>query len=54
MAMLLGMIVGTYSSICIASALWYEMIKNKKPDLEKKKPVVKDKMEELTVKGINA
>ncbi len=54
MAMLLGMVAGTYSSICIASSLWYEMIKNKKFDLEKKKTVAKDKMEELKVKGINA
>lgn len=53
-AMLLGMITGCYSSIFIASPLWYEMVKNKKHDLEKKKTVVKDKVEELSVKGINS
>jgi SecD/SecF fusion protein len=53
-AMLLGMITGTYSSICIASPLWYEMIKNKNGKVEKPKKVVKDKYEELTIKGINS
>jgi SecD/SecF fusion protein len=53
-AMLLGMITGTYSSICIASPLWYEMIKNKKVKLEKPKKVIKDELEELTIKGINS
>jgi preprotein translocase subunit SecF len=52
--MLLGMITGTYSSICIASPLWYEMIKNKKVKLEKPKKVIKDELEELTIKGINS
>lgn len=55
MAMLFGLVTGAYSSICIASPLWYEMIKNRKHHhVEKKKTVVKDKVEELTVKGINA
>lgn len=54
-AMLLGMLIGCYSSICIASPLWYEMVKNKKnASVEKKKKVYKDKYEELTVKGINS
>lgn len=53
-AMLFGVMVGCYSSICIASPLWYEMIKNKTGNVEKKKVVVKDKLEELTVKGINS
>jgi SecD/SecF fusion protein len=53
-AMLLGMITGTYSSICIASPLWYEMIKNKNVKIEKPKKVIKDKYEELTIKGINS
>ena len=55
MAMLFGLVTGAYSSICIASPLWYEMIKNKTHHhVEKKKTVIKDKVEELTVKGINA
>jgi preprotein translocase subunit SecF len=53
--MLLGMITGTYSSICIASPLWYEMIKNKNVHhTEKPKKVIKDKLEELSIKGINS
>jgi SecD/SecF fusion protein len=53
-AMLLGMITGCYSSICIASPLWYEMVKNKKVKTEKAKKVYKDKYEELSIKGINS
>lgn len=54
MAMLFGLVTGCYSSICIASPLWYEIVKNKKSSIEKPKVVLKDKVEEMTIKGINS
>lgn len=53
-AMFFGVMSGCYSSLCIASPLWYEMIKNRKVALEKTKVIVKDKVEEMTIKGINS
>lgn len=52
-ALLIGLVVGSYSSICIASQLWYTIEKRNigKP---KKKKWYEDDVEEVKIKGINS
>lgn len=52
-ALLVGLLVGSYSSICIASQLWY-LIEKKNISKPKKKKWYEDEVEELKVKGINS
>lgn len=51
-AMLVGLIAGVYSSICIASQLWYQIEKKNIGRPKKKKWY--DEPEELRVKGVNS
>lgn len=51
-AMLIGLIAGAYSSICIASQLWYQIEKKNIGKPKKKKWY--DEPEELKVKGVNS
>lgn len=51
-AMLIGLIAGSYSSICIASQLWYLMEKRTIGKTKKKKWY--EEPEELKVKGVNS
>lgn len=51
-AMLIGLIAGAYSSICIASQLWYHIEKKNIGKPKKKKWY--DEPEELKVKGVNS
>lgn len=52
-ALLIGLVVGSYSSICIASQLWYTIEKRNigKP---KRKKWYEDDVEEVKIKGINS
>lgn len=52
-ALLVGLVVGSYSSICIASQLWY-VIEKKQIGKPIKKKWYEDDVEELKVKGINS
>lgn len=52
-ALLIGLISGTYSTVFIASALWYEIEKNDINKVKTKK-IKKDELDEVIVKGINA
>ena len=52
-ALLVGLLVGSYSSICVASQLWY-LIEKKNISKPKKKKWYEDEVEELKVKGINS
>lgn len=53
-ALLIGLIAGVYSSIFIASAIFYDMEKNKVgKKKEKKWYEIKEEEEELSIKGIN-
>ncbi len=51
-AMMIGLIAGSYSSICIASQLWYQIEKRNIGKPKKKKWY--DEPEELKVKGVNS
>lgn len=53
MAMLFGLIAGTYSSIFISSVIFLMLEKRNIGKEEKKKKVYKDDLEELKIKGIN-
>ncbi len=53
-AMLVGLIAGTYSSIFLAPTIWYHIEKRKVGKEEKKKKVYHDDLEEKLIKGINA
>ena len=53
MAMLFGLIAGTYSSIFISNVIFLLLEKKNIGKTEKKKKVYKDDLEELKVKGIN-
>ena len=54
-AMLVGLIAGTFSSIFIAPRLWCWIRENYKPKPKaKKKKEEKEKLDEYTIKGINA
>lgn len=52
-AMLVGLISGTYSSIFIATIIWYHMEKRKVGKEQKKKKVYHDDLEEKIIPGIN-
>lgn len=53
LALLFGLISGVYSSLFIASQLWYD-IEQRKLGKRSKKKKIKKEPEELTVKGINS
>lgn len=53
MAMLFGLIAGTYSSIFIATIVFMQLEKRNLGKEEKKKKVYKDDLEEKKIKGIN-
>ena len=53
MAMLFGLIAGTYSSIFIAAVIFMMIEKKSIGKKEKPKKVYKDDYEELAVKGVN-
>ena len=53
MAMLFGLIAGTYSSIFIATMVFMTIEKRNLGKEEKKKKVYKDDLEEKQIKGIN-
>ena len=52
-AMFIGLIAGTMSSICIAPQMWYYIRTHIKPKQKKKKTEKKEKLDELTIPGIN-
>ena len=52
-AMLVGLISGTYSSIVIASVIFMELEKKNLGKPKKKKKVYRDDLEEMKVKGVN-
>ncbi len=51
--MFVGLIAGTFSSIFIAPQMWYAIRTHVKPKEKKKKKVKKEKLDELTIPGIN-
>lgn len=53
LALLFGLISGVYSSICIASSLWYD-IEKKEHGTKSKKNKIKKEPEERNIKGINS
>ena len=55
-ALLFGLLVGAYSSIFIASQLWYDMNRRNIKNIHKKKWYEEEfhEQQELSVKGINA
>ena len=53
MAMLFGLIAGTYSSIFVATMIFVLLEKKNLGKEEKKKKVYKDDLEEKKIKGIN-
>lgn len=53
LALLFGLIIGVYSSVLIASQIWFD-IRRKNLDKCEEKPYKDDEIEELKVKGINA
>ncbi len=53
-AMLTGLVAGTYSSIFLAPTIWYHLEKRKVGKEEKPKKVYHDDLEEKLIKGINA
>lgn len=53
LALLFGLIIGVYSSVLIASQIWFD-IRRKNLDKCGEKPYKDDEIEELKVKGINA
>lgn len=52
LALLFGLIIGVYSSVLIASQIWFD-IRRKNLDKCEEKPYKDDEIEELKVKGIN-
>ena len=52
-AMLVGLIAGTYSSIFIASVFFLMIEKKNIGKKEKKKRIYKDSLEEKKIKGVN-
>lgn len=52
-AMFVGLIAGTLSSIFIAPTMWYWIRIHRKPKAGKKKKARKEKLDELTIPGIN-
>ena len=52
-AMLVGLVSGTYSSIFIASVVFMEIEKRRLGKPKKQKKIYKDDLEEMKVKGIN-
>ena len=52
-AMFVGLIAGTFSSIFIAPQMWYYIRTHVKPKEKKKKKAKKEKLDELTIPGIN-
>ena len=58
-ALLIGLIAGTYSSIFIASQVWLEiesrklLKEEKEPKEKKKKKVIKDDLDEIEIPGLN-
>lgn len=52
LALLIGLVVGTYSSLFFASQLWYLLERNK-IGKKKNKPIFKDDLDELEISGIN-
>lgn len=52
-ALLIGLVVGSYSSICIASQLWY-ILEKKQIGKPPKKKWYEDEIEERKIKGINS
>ena len=52
-AMFVGLIAGTMSSICIAPQMWYFIRTHVKPKQKTKKNEKKEKLDELTIPGIN-
>ncbi len=52
-AMLIGLIAGTYSSIFVAPTVWYFLEKRKIGKEKKTKKVYRDDLEEKTIAGIN-
>ncbi|NLC96442.1 MAG: protein translocase subunit SecD [Erysipelotrichaceae bacterium] len=53
-AMFIGLIAGTYFSIFIAPYIWYIIRIKTKPKSKSKKKYKKEKLDEYTIKGINA
>lgn len=53
-AMFVGLLVGSYSSLFIATYLWFHMAKRNLGKAKKKKWYALDEKEELKVKGINS
>ena len=55
-ALLIGIIAGLFSSICLVAAIWYELNKNKigKPNKKKWYEDMPKEKEELKIKGINS
>ena len=53
LALLFGLIIGVYSSVLIASQIWFD-IRRKNLNKCEEKPYKDDEIEELKVKGINA
>lgn len=54
LAMFVGMVAGTFSSIFIAPYVWWTMQKKRKDKPKKVKTEKKEALDEYTVKGINA
>ena len=52
-AMLIGLVAGTYSSIFIATVFFLMIEKKNLGKKEKKKRIYKDDLEEKKVKGVN-
>lgn len=53
-AMCVGLVAGTLSSIFIAPRVWLEIRSRMKPKAKKKSKIKKEKLEEMTIPGINA
>ena len=53
-AMFIGMIAGTFSSLFLAPDVWYYIRTHHKPKNRKPKKEQKEKLDEYTIKGINA
>lgn len=52
LALLIGLVVGTYSSLFLASQLWY-LLECPNIGVKKKEVIFKDELDELEIKGIN-
>ena len=53
LALLIGLVVGAYSSIFIAAQVWL-IVESKSLGKEKKKPKYLEEKEEKAIKGINS